>query len=134
MRQLDSFMDCQIPFENIHQALSKKILIRLFSKIFKKRRHQSDSMCQLPPTKSQILRKKRTLLWRQLSLKKSNLWNVASKKQIWQPCGTEAACTLFFICWPVSGDNDSSDPKVKILPCQHTRLWMAWSVEFCMRW
>jgi len=28
----------------------------------------------------------------------------------------------------------SSAPEVKIPPCQHTWFWMAWSVEFCMRW
>ena len=43
--------------EKIHQALSKNILITLFSKIFKNPKHQSDSMCQLPQ-KSHILKRK----------------------------------------------------------------------------
>jgi len=54
--------------------------------------------------------------------------------QIWQPRGAEAAWTLFFICWPVSDDNDCIAPEVKIPLCQHMWFWIAWSVEFCMRW
>ena len=55
------------------------------------------------------------------------------KKQIWQPWGAEAACTLSFAGVSVCDDNGSSAPEVKIPPCQHTWFWMAWSVEFCMR-
>ena len=106
----------------------------IVGKIFRKRRHQSDSMCQLPPKIAKYWGKNKQFFWRQLFLKKSNLWNLASKKQIWQPWGAEAACTLFFIWWPVSDDNDSSAPGVKTSPCQHSWFWMAWSVEFCMRW
>ena len=80
--------------------------------------------------KSQILRKKQTFFWRQLSLQKVKFVKFGVKKEIWQPWWAEAACTLFFICWPVSDDNDSSSPEVKIPPCQHTWFWMAWLVEF----
>jgi len=91
-------------------------------------------MCQLHPKKSNIEKKTNNFLTPTVFKKESNLWNLASKKQIWQLWGAEAACTLFFICWPMSDDNDSSAPEVKTPPCHHTWFWMAWSVEFCMRW
>jgi len=47
--------------QKIHtkHCLRKPIIITLFSKIFiKKPRHQSDSMCELPPKKAKYWRKK----------------------------------------------------------------------------
>ena len=81
-------------------------------KIFKKRRHQSDSMCELPPKKVKYWEKNKQFFWRQLSLKKVKFVKFGVKKQIWKPWGAQAACTLFLICWPVSDDNDSSAPEV----------------------
>jgi len=84
------------------------------------------------PTASKKAKYCEKKFWHQLSLKKGKFCEIW--RQIWQPWGVEAACTLFFICLPVSDDNDSSAPEVKIPPCLHMWCWIAWSVEFCMRW
>jgi len=80
-------MGCQIKFEKIHKALSKKesLIIAVLSKIFiTKPRHQSDSMFELPPKKPDIREKKpknqTIFLTPTTSKKKPNLLNLASKK------------------------------------------------------
>jgi len=58
------------------------MLITLFSKIFKKRRHQSDSMCQLPPNEAKYGEKKRTVFLTPTVSKKSQnceIWRQKSK-------------------------------------------------------
>jgi len=59
MLQFYSFMDFQITFEKIPQALwlSKKPN-NTFSKTYKKPKHQSHDMCQLPRKKPNIEKKK----------------------------------------------------------------------------
>jgi len=48
--------------------------------------------------KSQILRKKQTIFLTPTVSEKVEFVKFGVKKQIWQPWGADAACTLFFIC------------------------------------
>jgi len=60
----------------------------LFSKTFKKPKHQSDGMCQLPrkkPKLKRISKKAKQIFDAKRLYKKSNLLNLASKTPIWQP-------------------------------------------------
>ena len=84
----------------------KKSLITLFTSIFKKSKHLSDSMCQLSPKKPNIEKKKpNNFFWRQLSQKKPSLWNLASKKPIWEPC------------WKMTTKNGINNPSVHWIDC-----------------
>jgi len=79
-------------------------------------------MCQLPPKNKYWREKAKHFLWRQLSQSQiCEIWRQA----IWQPWPAEAACTLFFFCWPVSDDNNSSAPEV-INPALPTHVVFRW--------
>jgi len=79
--QLYFFMGFQITFKKIHQALFKKAPITIFSKTFKKPKHESDSTCQLPPKKPNVEKKKpNSFFWRQLPLKKAKFTKFGVKK------------------------------------------------------
>jgi len=87
-------------------------------------------MCQLPPKKPNIEKKTNIFLTPTVS-KKSQICEIWRQKRKSGSPGEPRRPVLFFICWPVSDDSDSSSPEVKIPPCLHTWFWMAWPVEFC---